>query len=114
MEATIRHFRITDSHGVIENRGGATIAYQDTAGGAIEYTVAYCNPVDNFSRMVGRNAALGRLLSPLHSRIIIMSVEEFEDALDAVSNTWQDCTESLARHLNEVIEADVPAAYLHN
>lgn len=48
--------------GSVDNRGGATVAYEDGPHG-FEFAVARCSWRDNFCRSVGRTKAAGRLRS---------------------------------------------------
>lgn len=45
------------------NTGGFTVAYRVLDSGNIEWNYARCNEYDNFSRKIGRNIAVGRLIS---------------------------------------------------
>lgn len=57
------HIRNITDNGVIDGRGGATVAFRETAPGVIEYAAAFCSPHDNFNKAYGRTKAEGRLAS---------------------------------------------------
>ena len=58
------HYRMRDKNGQILRNGGMTLCYQsDPELGTIKYAISFCNKVDEFSKVLGRNRALGRLKS---------------------------------------------------
>jgi hypothetical protein len=66
-ETQFIHIRNT-VNGQIQGRGGATIAYRETANG-IEYAAAFCSPADTFNKAYGRAKAGGRLNSDTYRRV---------------------------------------------
>lgn len=73
------YHRRSKTNGVVDNRGGATIAYT-TDGNDVLYAIARCSPVDNFRKAFGRCKASGRLhSSDNRTRLSNMTVEQFEN-----------------------------------
>lgn len=77
------HFRGTKKDGSIDERGGATVAYEvDSDNRVTRYAVARCSPNDNFARHRGREIAGGRLSFPfMHFRTNV-KVEDFVRTMD--------------------------------
>jgi len=65
----LRHLRITaDTDGAVLPRGGWTIAEAITPLGMRFRAEAVCSDRDNFSKKIGRDIALGRLLKQAGAR----------------------------------------------
>lgn len=58
MDSKVRYF-----HKHSGNTGGFTIAYRQHPNNSIEWNYARCNEQDNFSRKIGRDISVGRLVS---------------------------------------------------
>jgi len=77
------HLRDYDFDGCVDNRGGATVAYIETAEGW-QYAAAVCSPNDNFSKQFGRAKAAGRLNSPQYvRRVVADSRKDFLQMMEA-------------------------------
>lgn len=88
MTTKFLHYRHVGEDGVVNSRGGITVAYVAAEEGATS-AIAKCGPRDNYNRKYGRAKAEGRLNSPRfaehHRGWAAKDVVEFYDdlALDA-------------------------------
>lgn len=57
------HLRNLTANGVVDCKGGTTIAYRQSMEGTIEFATAFCNERDNYNKAFGRAKAGGRLNS---------------------------------------------------
>lgn len=69
---------------MIDNLGGATIAYTVNNDDTIDFATAYCSPKDNFCKATGRTISSGRLMSPRYSAKFHGSEAEFHDTMNSV------------------------------
>lgn len=79
------HFRRIE-RGVVQARGGATVAYR-TYGGSnvVEFAIAHCHEKDNFVKQQGRAKAGGRIRSERHRFAFFGSEKAF---VSAVANNY--------------------------
>lgn len=63
---------------LLSEKGGLTIAYKVHDNGDVEVGEAYCNPLDNFCRRIGRAISSGRIAAG-KGRIIGNYEEESND-----------------------------------
>ena len=68
------------------SRGGYTVAYCESSGGMIEYSIANCSPRDNFNKKIGRDIATGRFQASKRSSVQA-TVTGFRDMIYASEPT---------------------------
>lgn len=61
------HIRNMDDRGIIQAKGGATVAYRKLDENRLLYAVAFCHEMDSYDKTVGRDKSAGRLKSPNHA-----------------------------------------------
>ena len=90
-EIKFKHLRNIAPDGFPSNFGGMTIAYEQLNEHDIAYAVAICSNTDNFSKTYGRSIASGRLNSARHRKVVSMSVSEFHNMWNRVSDGDESC-----------------------
>ena len=60
MQGRFRHYRLHDKDEKILPRGGVTVYYEEVEPKYFRVGIAYCSPLDNFSREIGRAISMGR------------------------------------------------------
>lgn len=60
MQGRFRHYRLQDKENKVLPRGGVTVYYEEIEPKYFRVGVAYCSPLDNFSREIGRAISMGR------------------------------------------------------
>ena len=85
------------------SQGGATFAYVERDGIALG-AMSYCHPSDNFSRMLGRNKAEGRLVQLLANAELEDENKYFIGVLDDYNNSLAEWLQSVRYLLTSDLE----------
>ena len=80
MKTKFAHRRyINPNTGLIDGKGGATIAYREIGNNQIEFAIAKCHENDNFCKQIGRIKSEGRLQSHKSRQVFSGSIPQFKE-----------------------------------